>query len=648
MFFRDFVVTVTPLSPTRTRLSLARPLEEPLVEEIEQPEVLKTILNEVDVLLATQYEEPKKDGKDPRQVQNEREARKKALGHALYTTFFSGTFAEAFNRRRAEEGNLRIKIQPAENCNAEAFSHWFFQTPWELMIAPGEFSPLCTTHKISMVRHWVPKEHARHTNPIPLPKVLKILVLTANTPNPKLREIDATRFNQPILDVFNDNPKFEITVLDQPSLATLQSTIAETAPHILHITGHGSPPMQRGILEDQLAYDELGLLHLCKGDGGKPTIISAHELLAVLRPKMDCLRLVTLASCYLGRASRRDVAGGFAATLCAGGVPAVAAFQFTLTYEGADVWIKTFYERLASGDRLDTAMVHARGALNADGTKGRIRDLEYGSPLLITRLPDGRLFRRAQTVAVVSRAETPPTTQDEDTDVLDLTPYFQGKGLKNPRLRSGFDWDQTIYPQLTDLTRNLTEALPLTFEGRMHQSIAVALGYIFNETRAMDIRLNQVNGSNENQTETWHARGERETTELSETIHAGHPESEDFIACISMANHTRQGALAYVKNHPERFPRGYQTCVEWSPLNGPSRESIPHHGVARYVARHIGNRIKGLSQSGDTPIKRIHLFLSGPSAMVLFLGMRLNACRAVQLYEFVAAESAYVPSLRLR
>ncbi|CAM2009568.1 SAVED domain-containing protein [Acanthopleuribacter pedis] len=644
MFFRDFVVTVKPLSSTRTHLSLARALEEPLEEKVEQPEILKTILADVDVLLK---KPAKKVHGKAQEAQEEKEAKKKALAHALFTTFFPGTFADEFKRRRLENGNLRVKIQPAEACNEKAFSHWFFQTPWELMMAPGEFSPLCTTHEISMVRQWIPKEHAHQPNPLPLPKELRILVLTANTPNPKLKKIDATRFNQPILDAIKDNPNFKITVLDQPTLTTLQSTIAETAPHILHITGHGSPPRQRNTVENLVPYDGLGLLHLCKGDGSRPTIISAHELLAVLTPCLDSLRLVTLASCFLGRASRRDLDGSFAATLCAGGVPAVAAFQFVLSYDGADAWIKTFYEHLASGDRLDTAMVHARGALKAGGTVGRIRDLEYGSPLLITRLPDGRLFRRSQTVAVVSRAKTPPTTQDEDTDILDLTPYFQGHGLKAPRLMPGVDWDQTLYPLLTNLTCNLTEALPVTFEGPMHQSVAVALGYIFNETRAMDIRVNQVNQNSE-QTETWHARGEIEIIEVSEDIQAGHPESEDFIACVSMANRTRHGALAFIKQHPERFPHGYQTCVEWSPPNGADRNSIPHQGVARYLARHIGSRIKRLSQSGETPIKRIHLFFSGPSAMVLFLGMGLNACRAVQLYEFVAGESAYVPSLRLR
>lgn len=45
--------------------------------------------------------------------------------------------------------------------------------------------------------------------------------------------------------------------------------------------------------------------------------------------------------------------------------------------------------------------------------------------------------------------------------------------------------------------------------------------------------------------------------------------------------------------------------------------------------------------------KAIDLFIAGPAALAVALGHRWNALPATQLYEFVAGERRYVPTITL-
>lgn len=630
MFFRDFVVSVTPLSPTRARVAVARALGPPIVEEIEQPEVFKHLAAYIDRWRDQGYSE-------------RQEVLKQTTAHLLYTTFFQGALAHEFKRRRAQEGVLRIKIQTAADADDTSLSHWFFQTPWELMIDPEQTLPLSITHDLSFVRQCGSHQpHAPHF-PLPISDGLRILVLTANTPTGQ-QPIDAQRFDRAISGKGSSSPHVEVRVLAQASLFKLKMEMAAFRPHIVHITGHGDKPSQRDKDWEARAYDELGLLWVTKNQDDGAHVVGAAELLAILKPHLDHLRLVTLASCYLGRAGSRDLEGGFAASLCAGGVPAVAAFQFAVAYEAAELWIDTFYARLALGDRLDTAMIHARAALYSAFTEGRLRDIEFGSPLLFSRLPDGRLFREKQHVKVVSRALELDDPHDQDVDVVNLTEFFQGAGVKDPLLVDGADWNDTLYPQLSRMTRTLTGALPIRFEGPAHLSMFFALGFIFNETRNFEVGAVQVNQAvpgQKNRTETWWSSATPEETDWLFEQFDGPDTKGDLAVCISTANLTKPGAERYFRD----LGQSYRALLHWQPQAGFGVSSLPNQGAALFAARAIGVKIKQVAQAMDVP--RIHLFFSGPSGLALFLGMQLNGCPPIQLYEYMRDRSVYGPSFLL-
>ena len=82
-------------------------------------------------------------------------------------------------------------------------------------------------------------------------------------------------------------------------------------------------------------------------------------------------------------------------------VPAVVAMQFAITDEGALVFADEFYGALAAGYSVDAAVTQGRRALAANS------EVEWGTPVLFTRVKDGRLFDVA-TPRVSSSPRRPP------------------------------------------------------------------------------------------------------------------------------------------------------------------------------------------------------------------------------------------------
>jgi hypothetical protein len=69
------------------------------------------------------------------------------------------------------------------------------------------------------------------------------------------------------------------------------------------------------------------------------------------------------------------------------GIPAVLAMQFEITDQAAIVLSQVFYEALADGYPAEAALTEARKAIFASSN-----DVEWGTPVLYLRAPDGHLF----------------------------------------------------------------------------------------------------------------------------------------------------------------------------------------------------------------------------------------------------------------
>jgi CHAT domain len=161
------------------------------------------------------------------------------------------------------------------------------------------------------------------------------------------------------------------------TLSALQRPLRNSDYHVLHFVGHGG--------YDEQAQD--GALAL-EGADRKTRLATGRDLWVMLQAHRS-LRLVVLNACEGARSARDDPFGGVAQALVRLGVPAVIAMQFEISDLAALMFSQSFYEAIADGLPVDVAAVEARIAMFAGGN-----EVEWATPVLYLRSPDGRVFTR--------------------------------------------------------------------------------------------------------------------------------------------------------------------------------------------------------------------------------------------------------------
>jgi hypothetical protein len=135
------------------------------------------------------------------------------------------------------------------------------------------------------------------------------------------------------------------------------------------------------------------------------------------------LRLAILNACEGARASRTDPFAGTAQSLVEQGIPAVIAMQFEVPDETAILFAHEFYGAVADGYPVDTALAEARKAIFARG-----EGLDWGTPVLHMRAPDGRIFDLAGVPRPVSQPPRPAPTSSKINalELEGLEAYYRG------------------------------------------------------------------------------------------------------------------------------------------------------------------------------------------------------------------------------
>ncbi|HET8626882.1 MAG TPA: protein kinase, partial [Thermomicrobiales bacterium] len=168
-----------------------------------------------------------------------------------------------------------------------------------------------------------------------------------------------------------------LTWLEGQTWRDLHRAIRRGQWHVFHFIGHGG--FNRHMDEGFLALAD---------DTGRAHLIGATELSRLL-DTTGSLRLAVLNSCEGAHGSTRDVFSSTAATLVRRGLPAVLAMQYEISDWAAIEFGRAFYEALADGLPVDAATTEARTAVSIAVTDS----VEWGTPVLFTRAPDGVLFR---------------------------------------------------------------------------------------------------------------------------------------------------------------------------------------------------------------------------------------------------------------
>ena len=105
-------------------------------------------------------------------------------------------------------------------------------------------------------------------------------------------------------------------------------------------------------------------------------------------------------------------------------IPAVIAMQFEISDEAAIVFAEGFYSSLANGSPVDAAVAAARLAMFAR----RNDDIEWGTPALYMRVPDGRIFDLPDSRTQVSAPADQRLIEPDEPGTHSSTPVTAAAG----------------------------------------------------------------------------------------------------------------------------------------------------------------------------------------------------------------------------
>lgn len=298
------------------------------------------------------------------------------IGDQLFRSLFSGRIRTLYDRSLGRiEGQpnrglrLMLHLDPEHPDLAQLAS-----LPWELLYQKETRDFLSLNRLTPIVRYL---DVPRPTRPLPFRPPLRILVVVSSPIG--LDPLDLSQERRLIEEAWGEDESVEVHFLEQATTPALRRALLGDAFHVLHYMGHGDfdEATGRGVLLFEDAH-------------GNPEPISGQALATLLQGVGE-LRLVFLNACDTARTSRRagvDPFAGVATALVMGGLPAVVAMQFPISDQAAIAFSKEFYHRLAAGDPVDAAVAEGRVATYLANPES----LEWGTPVLFMRIPDGRLF----------------------------------------------------------------------------------------------------------------------------------------------------------------------------------------------------------------------------------------------------------------
>ncbi len=293
------------------------------------------------------------------------------FGQELWTALFSGDVLARYEASRSEakrqDAGIRIKLRFESPALAAL--------PWEYLFDAGRGDYVTLSAGTPLVRY------------IPLPQVMAPLEVT---PPLRILGVAISPSDMPQLELDRERQRLDLALADlrvkglvDLEWATggtwrdLQQMLWKGPWHVFHFIGHGGFDEHRG--EGLVVF---------AGDDGKAQYMSARNLGRLLGDH-EPLRLAILNACESGRGDQTDVFSSTAATLVRRGTPAVVAMQYEITDIAAIEFSRSFYEAVASGIPVDASLAEAR-----KGVALAIPDtLEWGTPVLYMRAPDGVLFK---------------------------------------------------------------------------------------------------------------------------------------------------------------------------------------------------------------------------------------------------------------
>lgn len=293
----------------------------------------------------------------------------KCFGGRIFDAVFQnevrGCLQSSLAQAEANGVGLRIRIR----LNAPELTN----IPWEYLYNPSLDSFLALSVETPLVRYI---ELPLRIRPLKVKPPLNILVMISSPKDysPLHVEQEWSRLKEALRDL-EQRGLVTLELLEEANLSALQRRLRQGAFHIFHFIGHGIFDEQANdgvlILEDDVS-------------NGRPV---SGEYLGLILHNHRHLRLAILNVCDGAKTCHTDPFAGTAQSLVQRGIPAVIAMQFEITDSAAIIFAHELYAAIADGYPIDAALTEARTAVFINGNP-----IEWGTPVLYMRSPDGRIF----------------------------------------------------------------------------------------------------------------------------------------------------------------------------------------------------------------------------------------------------------------
>lgn len=342
----------------------------------------------------------------------------KQLGNALLP---DGTIRDLFIEAYKQAGNsggVRLRLIIAD--------HALKEIPWEYLYfdpmggADSMRGFLSLDPRVSIVRHEpLPYPHPHAIVP---DKTELRLMMAAASPDgqPKLdldKEITAVTEAVQDFEVEGVQIKAEPILRNASAADVADALRGPGSTQLFHFAGHGITEVSTDPFTRGAERTEGFLLFIGDKTTKKAQKVAADDLAKYLQ--LAGVWLVTMGACHSGERDERNPWDSVAGALLARGIPAVLAMQFKILDEQATKFNQSFYGALASGLSLDEAVSLGRLTVYEEvkNDPAQIVNVEWGVPVLYSRLPDGILIpERDTTVANQMRSVI-----QQSVDTIDRT-----------------------------------------------------------------------------------------------------------------------------------------------------------------------------------------------------------------------------------
>lgn len=269
--------------------------------------------------------------------------------------------------------------------------------PWELLHDGRGF--LFHGKNPVRVRRRLPNYHSQPVRPTQLP--IRILLASPRPEDERTRYIDHRISAMPLVEALESLGELaELSVLTPPTFKALEEALQKAADagepfDVVHFDGHG-------------VYDhKVGLGGLCFEDPNDTEKLEKRAMQLIYSEKLaEVIRdhripLVFLEACQSAK-TEEDPTASVAAKLLEEGVTSVVAMSHSVMVETAHRFVKAFYQELAQGKRVGTAMIAGQRELHRDSYRGKMMGAgklhlqdwfvpvlyqEEQDPQLMTKLP---------------------------------------------------------------------------------------------------------------------------------------------------------------------------------------------------------------------------------------------------------------------